>query len=855
MKQITRYTLALMALLMVCTGAWAEVVIKPTANGTVVKSVSGSTVTLTVTPDNDYYLSTLKVTKTVDGSNAQTRNDPAFNPEVELTATDANADLGGVTTWTFTTEDPYGYEVASTFEAQTSIATATITVDGTYTYTGEAIEPTFTVDLGGTALTKGTDFTVAYENNTNAQTSNANNAPTITLTGKSKYTGTVSTTFAIGKADPTLTFSPTVATYTFGTTFTKPTLTKKPTDATVTYTSSKTDVATVDASTGDITGVAAGEATITVTFAGNDNYNEGTGSYTLTVAKGAASVSKAPTAKENLVYTGEAQALINAGEATNGEMKYKVGSDGTYSTDIPKETGAKEYTIYYKAVASDATKYTDSEEGSLKVTIAKAEAGLKYSKDKVEIEIDEEWKQPELTNPNKLKIEYKSSDTKVATIDDKGKVEIKGKGKTTISAIFKGDDNYEAQTVSYALTVKESYLLWVDGTQVTTANSSDILKDGGHFFFDIEENMLVITENKKTVKVESSMKELIIFINGNNKLDRIVFKESEDVKTGSLKLTAFNNIPGKLTLSTSDANGVISGFSSLTIDEEALLFLLDPEEGTYANGSLKNAEGSTAMEAAIGQYIKPLVNNKTVTFPSSLTEDDLGNMIVDDVLLNLVQHAEDTDADDDYYEQATGAIVLNNVNSTSDIKILSESVESGDLLPGTNEYAETYNGVITFIVPDGEGKIILNVETEAGYKLMLQVGNNTAEGIVQDERGDVTIDYNVEKPTYCWLYLVKADGTRIGKREKVHGKVYSIKVQPSRSTSNPLGDIGGFPASATPEVVTGNTTGIVEIKHDVITDSNGSEANNQWYDLQGRKIEKPVKPGIYIQNHKKVLIK
>jgi hypothetical protein len=138
---------------------------------------------------------------------------------------------------------------------------------------------------------------------------------------------------------------------------------------------------------------------------------------------------------------------------------------------------------------------------------------------------------------------------------------------------------------------------------------------------------------------------------------------------------------------------------------------------------------------------------------------------------------------------------------------------------------------------------------------MLQVGNNTAEGIVQDERGDVTIDYNVEKPTYCWLYLVKADGTRIGKREKVHGKVYSIKVQPSRSTSNPLGDIGGFPASATPEVVTGNTTGIVEIKHDVITDATGSQGDNQWYDLQGRKIEKPVRPGIYIQNHKKVLIK
>ena len=52
-------------------------------------------------------------------------------------------------------------------------------------------------------------------------------------------------------------------------------------------------------------------------------------------------VTKVPTAKENLTYTSEAQALINVGECTTGNMQYKVGTDGTYSANIPTGTDAK----------------------------------------------------------------------------------------------------------------------------------------------------------------------------------------------------------------------------------------------------------------------------------------------------------------------------------------------------------------------------------------------------------------------------------------------------------------------------------------------------------------------------------
>lgn len=77
----------------------------------------------------------------------------------------------------------------------------------------------------------------------------------------------------------------------------------------------------------------------------------------------------APTAKENLVYNGEAQELVNAGTAEGGELQYSL--DGTtYGTAIPTGLNAGTYTVYYKVVG-DAS-HNDVAPASVSVTIAKA---------------------------------------------------------------------------------------------------------------------------------------------------------------------------------------------------------------------------------------------------------------------------------------------------------------------------------------------------------------------------------------------------------------------------------------------------------------------------------------------------
>lgn len=582
---------------------------------------------------------------------------------------------------------------------------------------------------------------------------------------------------------------------------------------------------------------------------------------TYTINKATATLSYSATTAEGRI--GEAFTAPTLNNPSQVAVSYSssntevatIGTDGAVTLKGPGKT-----TITATFAGNDNY---EGASASYELTVGKQqEAGLSWTDEGMEYYIGDFWYGPRLNNPNKLKVKYESSDEDVATIDEDGVVTVLGVGDTWIMAIFEGSDEYEPQTVRYRLFVKERYNLWVDGNQVTSENCRDILGDG-QFFYDEDKKMLVVTNSTKAVDIENRKGDLTIFLNGNSKLGRIFFNKGETDNSGKLTITTYENIPGATTLETSDANGVISGFSSLTIDEDSYTFLLDPTKGQYQGGKLVTAEGAVAKTAIIGQYIKPLVNGQTVTFPpGDFDIENLTNAVIKDLLMTLLMDlgTSQVETDDDYYDPSENCIVLNNLNSTNGVAVVVDNVQKGQYIPGSSDFAAAFKGGITFMVPNGEGKIILNVQTEPGYKLMLMIGNGTPTEIVKNERGDVEVDYNVEKPTYCYIYLDQTAGTRgtrIGKREKSHGKVFSLKVSPAKSFStNPLGGVSGFPDSKTPEVDTfggDDPTGINEIK--VETDNTLESNDDNWYDLQGRRIDQPTKAGIYIQNRKKIVIR
>ena len=103
--------------------------------------------------------------------------------------------------------------------------------------------------------------------------------------------------------------------------------------------------------------------------AGYEKYATVTGTVTIKVNK-ATPTFTAPTAQENLTYTGQPQALITASSVTSGgTMQYSLTENGTYSQDTPTGTDAGAYTVWYRVIGDE--NHNDTAPASVAVSIGK----------------------------------------------------------------------------------------------------------------------------------------------------------------------------------------------------------------------------------------------------------------------------------------------------------------------------------------------------------------------------------------------------------------------------------------------------------------------------------------------------
>ena len=102
--------------------------------------------------------------------------------------------------------------------------------------------------------------------------------------------------------------------------------------------------------------------------AGYEKYATVTETVTIKVNK-ATPTFNAPTARENLTYTGREQALITAGMTDHGTMQYSLTENGTYSQDIPTGTNAGAYTVWYRVFGD--VNHNDTKPASVPVIIGK----------------------------------------------------------------------------------------------------------------------------------------------------------------------------------------------------------------------------------------------------------------------------------------------------------------------------------------------------------------------------------------------------------------------------------------------------------------------------------------------------
>jgi hypothetical protein len=231
------------------------------------------------------------------------------------------------------------------------------------TYTGEAQYPTLTITYNGKTLVEGLedgsnqttcDYYATYENNTDTGEAR------VKIEGVNNFSGTFYYTFNIDAKELTEDMIADIADQTYTGNALEPA-------PTVTYNGMTLNAGT-DYAVAYENNVNAGIATLTISATAQNNNYTGSAQKTFNILKADATVTN-PTVKEGLVYTGEAQPLLNAGTVEGGKMEYSL--DGVeYTSTVSTGTDAGEYTVYYKTVGDE--NHNDVAPQTLTVTIDKA---------------------------------------------------------------------------------------------------------------------------------------------------------------------------------------------------------------------------------------------------------------------------------------------------------------------------------------------------------------------------------------------------------------------------------------------------------------------------------------------------
>ena len=506
--------------------------------------------------------------------------------------------------------------------------------------------------------------------------------------------------------------------------------------------------------------------TVYYRVAGNVNYNDvAAQTVTVTIAASQSAIATAPTVKTGLVYNGSAQALMNAGTATNGTMQYS--SDGTtFSTIIPTATNAGSYDVWYMVKGN--TGYNDVAAAKLTAIIAKAT--------------------PTVTAPIGKTLNYTGAALALVNAGSTtgGTLEYSLDG-TTYSTAIPSATNVGTYTVYYRV--------------VGNANYNDVAPQ-----------KLTVSIAKADVKVLYENYEFTA------KLGEAFYPPHVTVEPAGLPLTYWSSDPDVANV---DAQ---TGEVTLNAPGRVNIYAEFPGDENYNSAS-------DYYILTVEQYsIEPINEDVTITmkdedFIINGQERKLDNTVIYDILFTLNITGDPSESDG--YDETLHGVVLNTPMSKNDInRVITRGLE-----PGTEEYADEYTG-LTFKVPAGKGYVIIESQTDEQYQMMVKIGNLEPVAFHHTGREKDSVLYECSAPTWVYVYnggtVSNARMNAIPKAKKTKGHVIIYSV--TRKTQK-------------------NVAGIEQISCDAL------DENERWYDLQGNRINRPTKKGVYILRGQKVVVK
>ena len=861
--------------------------------GSIVGSISedGKTATLTINPAEGNYITADNITviKTISGNQAQTRTGLA--DKLKITPTNADADPSGETSYTFAVEDAnYDYEVTADFQSRTSISDATVTLAATsYTYDGKEHKPTVSsVKLGETALDTN-DYTVSYADDcTNVSTI------TVTITGTRTYTGTATATYSIteatmtatatgfngtydGKAHGITVTAPEGAEVMFG--YTKETYDKLESPA---YSNAGTywihyqvtqanyttisDSAKVDITKATINPIVTmeswteGKQTPTPNVTGNDGNGEVY--FTFTNEDSGESTEETPTTP------GKYTVKVTIAESTN-----YLGGEATAEFEIyakPNETIYYDLWIGGRQVTSEnANDILENAEKDDKGKITKT-ASYIYNPDNHTLIItnDDSEKNIETSIP-KLKV-FISGNNKIKNID--------GNKNIDCELIFTTDD-----TKPGSLTVKKANgtVLLNSFKTITYEYSLQLIEKEQETDFATISVLLPPKTDEETVTLDQDA------LAQRDEEGNIVTDEDGNPVEADMSNLNYNNVLVTIDNKNTDGEGIVKnennesaiGLVNIMTDEKVNEVAQKVENGEMTPGSQEYAdntnavtvitapgEGDIELDVDMNEEIDEDTGEGTELAIKHGTDETIG--LSDESALNAMeQTAIDfgimPTVEDEDGNETTGELD-ENLSASEKAAVISKAFSDIKKAIEVNRTSPTTSAGKAIKIVSLKKEIHHKNITKASYIKSINYPlskvikkNNTRKKVIVHYNGNLTKTAMVhlkkvaKRAGLKVVFKARPVGadTRLGKRGRAHGTIYSVKVSPSKLASNnsaAMASGGIIPSNAVSSE--DDPTEILGVKEFIVSD-------NRWFTIDGRQIDKPTQKGLYIHNRKKVVVK
>ncbi len=503
---------------------------------------------------------------------------------------------------------------------------------------------------------------------------------------------------------------------------------------------------------------------------------------------------------------------------------------------------------------------------------------LAFSRDAVHVNYGRLPIAPTLKNKWRVETLWTSANERVATVDQDGRLTVKGIGETEISAIFAGDDVYQTDTASYVLTVLKGVaeVTFPVKLYTTVQGSTDnewpvaTVKPASLAVVYSSNNGNVASVDRTTgaVTLQGVGNALITATFAGNdyynaaeatytlsvakadakqpQLDFGYVKTVHATIDGTFTEPQINN-PEALALSWSTDDAAVA-----TVDENGRVNLTGAVGTTTVTATWA---GSDEWKAASASYelevriVESVAEETSITFggeDSTIDEEtNLENTTVGNVLFTL------DSTQGDGYDSTDQSISLQSTLTGDQIEAIISTTE-----PGSAEFAAAFTGM-SFLLNAGKGSVDVDFFTMGDHQLSVKLGSEASVTFTQNERGTTTIDYDVDVDTWVYIYASMKPAT-VESRALLRATALrylswlNAPVRQHRAPADELSEsrlkIYGF--NIKPIEI---ATGISELNAEGATVTVGHR-DGRAYNLNGQRVA-TLQRGINIVNGRKVVIK